>query len=96
MPTSAGDDARPNFLSPGREMDDYIDLGRIALSGLAAPLVGRTLLEIPPTSTTRVGGEEVQRTGSSCPSHPALGGVGREAPPAGGLPVTYSRERAGR
>jgi len=33
-------------LSSGREADYYVDLRRITLSGLAAPLVGRTLLEL--------------------------------------------------
>lgn len=33
-------------LSSGREADYYVDLRRITLSGLAAPLVGRQLLEL--------------------------------------------------
>ena len=33
-------------LSSGREAEYYVDLRRITLSGLAAPLVGRTLLEL--------------------------------------------------
>jgi len=33
-------------LSSGREADYYVDLRRITLSGLAAPLVGRTLLDL--------------------------------------------------
>ena len=33
-------------LSSGREADYYVDLRRITLSGLAAPLVGRLLLEL--------------------------------------------------
>ena len=33
-------------LSSGREADYYVDLRRITLSGRAAPLVGRTLLEL--------------------------------------------------
>jgi len=33
-------------LSSGQEADYYVDLRRITLSGLAAPLVGRTLLEL--------------------------------------------------
>jgi orotate phosphoribosyltransferase len=33
-------------LSSGREADYYVDLRRITLSGLAAPLVGRVMLEL--------------------------------------------------
>jgi len=33
-------------LSSGREADYYLDLRRITLSGLAAPLVGRVMLEL--------------------------------------------------
>ena len=33
-------------LSSGREADYYVDLRRITLSGLAAPLVGRQMLEL--------------------------------------------------
>ena len=33
-------------LSSGREADYYVDLRRITLSGRAAPLVGRTMLEL--------------------------------------------------
>ncbi len=33
-------------LSSGREADYYVDLRRVTLSGLAAPLVGRVMLEL--------------------------------------------------
>jgi orotate phosphoribosyltransferase len=33
-------------LSSGREADYYVDLRRITLSGQAAPLVGRVMLEL--------------------------------------------------
>lgn len=36
----------PVTLSSGREADYYVDLRRITLSGLAAPLVGRQMLEL--------------------------------------------------
>ena len=39
-------------LSSGAEADYYVDMRRITLDGVAAPLVGRVMLDLTATSTS--------------------------------------------